>query len=223
MTNDLPNPSAASTRSLAQQTWWQKPLIWGSFLLVLYLLREFFLIGFLTFLVCFIVRSSVGVLMRRISPGRPSRGLELLLTLCVFLGILLVLYGLGRLFVPEVVRQGKSLVTQMKALNAAQVQNAILGKTVGTWEFERQFGTPQDPRYQKGLTEFQAAGRSGEGMYEAFPGLHSRLQSEFEATYEQAQVQHLKSQGAQGTAAIIPLEQWFLSVKAPELYKAKGD
>ena len=223
MINDSSRPSAAPTRLLDQQTWWQKPLIWGSFLLLVYLLREFFLIGFLTFLICFIVRSLVGVVTRRFGLDRQARGVDLSLTICIFLVILCTLYGLGRVFVPRVVRQGKSLVMQMKNLNAASVQNAILARTVGTWEFGRQFGAPEDPRYQKALAEFKAAGRTGEGMYATFPSLHSRLESEFEANYEQAQVLHLRAEGIQGADSVLPLQQWFLKIKAPELYQVKGD
>ncbi len=174
----------------------------------------------------------VPVLLHRSKPGwgahtslvawRESHGNELFLTLCIFIVMALALYWLGRLFVPQVVRQGKSLVTHMKTLSATQVQNAILAKTVGAWEFNHEFGTSSDPRYLKALKEFEANGRSGEGLYQAFPQLHSRLQSEFEANYEKAQVLHLNSEGTKGIPGAMPLEQWFMQVKAPELYSDKG-
>ncbi len=223
MTSDTPARSHEPSPSLAQQTWWHKPLIWATFVALLYLLREFFLIGFLTFLFCFIVRSAVGALMRRISPGQENHRLDSLLTLTVFLGICLAFYGLGRFFVPPMIRQGKSLATQIKNLSAADVQNALLANTVGSWKFKQQFGLPTDPRYQKAFSEFQAAGRNGEGLYQEFPKLHSRLEAEFEADYEQANVQHLQIGGLQGTTASGRLEQWFLEVKAPQLYNDKSD
>ena len=125
MTSDSPVRSHEPSPSLAQQTWWHKPLIWGTFLVLLYLLREFFLIGFLTFLFCFIVRSAVGALMRRISPGQENHRLDSLLTLTVFLGICLAFYGLGRFFVPPMIRQGKSLATQIKNLSAVEIQATV--------------------------------------------------------------------------------------------------
>ena len=76
MTSHSRSHSAAPSSTLAQQKWWYKPLIWAGFLVLLYLLREFFLIGFLTFLLCFVVRGVVGFLTRRIAPNRKSRWLE---------------------------------------------------------------------------------------------------------------------------------------------------
>jgi predicted PurR-regulated permease PerM len=67
---------------------------------LLYVLREFFLIGFLTFLFCFVVRSAVRALMRRVSPRQENHRLDSLRTVTVFLGICLACYGLGRSF-PE--------------------------------------------------------------------------------------------------------------------------
>ncbi len=223
MTSNTPALSREASSSLSQQKWWYKPLIWGSFLVLLYLLREFFLIGFLTFLFCFIIRSAVGALTRRISPGQENQRLDSLLTLAIFISICLTCYGLGRFFVPSVIREGKSLATQIKNLSAAEVQNALIANTVGSWEFKQRFGESTDPRYQKALSEFQAAGRNGEGLYQEFPKLHARLEAEFEANYEQAQIQHLQLSGAQGQTADARFEQWFLAIKAPQLYGEKND
>lgn len=223
MTSEPPRHPEESTQAWARQTWWHKPLIWGTFLVLLYLLREFFLIGFLTFLFCFIVRSLVGFISRRLSPQRPNRRLELLLTLFIFVGTCSALYGLGRLFVPQLIRQGKSLVTQMKNTSAEEVQNTLLANTIGRWEFDRKFGKPTDPQYQKGLSQFATEGRAGEGLYQQFPKLLSKLQSDFEANYEQAQVLHLKSLSPQNTENGGPLKQWFMNVKAPEIFQDKRD
>lgn len=215
--------SAEPPNALNQQEWWQKPLIWAAFLVLLYLLCEFFLIGFLTFLFCFVVRGLIGFLKSRFARSRESRGLDLTLTLSIFAAICLALYAVGRNFVPEVIRQGKSLLTQLRSASPEEMQNSFLANTIGAWQFHQQFGAPQDQRYQKALSRFQKAGRSGEGLYQAFPQLHSRLQAEFEANYEQAQVLHLQSHGRQGTAASAQFEQWFLQIKAPELFHEKSD
>jgi hypothetical protein len=47
MTSNTPTRPREPYPLLAQQTWWHKPLIWGTFVALLYVLREFFLIGFL--------------------------------------------------------------------------------------------------------------------------------------------------------------------------------
>ncbi|QDV54362.1 AI-2E family transporter [Rosistilla oblonga] len=221
MPSDPSTPTAQSPDSILQQNWWHKPLIWGVFVALIYALREFFLVGFLTFLFCFIVRSLVGAIARRIAPHRPdSHRLDLILTLSIFSCLCLSLYGLGRFFVPPLIHEGKSLVTQMKQTNAVELQNTLLSNTAGTWKFRRQFGPPEDPRYKKGLAQFLAAGRSGAGLYQEFPQLHSRLKAEFEANYEQAQVLQLQSQAS---GASVPFKTWFMEFKAPDIFHAKQD
>ena len=130
----------------------------------------------------------VGFLMRRIAPNRESRLLELILTFSIFAAVCLGLYGAGRFVVPQVVRQGKSLVAQVKNMGPAGIQNSVLSNTVGAWQFQRDFGMPEDSRYQAEFKKFEEAGRAGEGLYQSFPQLNSRLQAEFEASYERAQV-----------------------------------
>ncbi len=223
MTDETTPVVAEVDYSFAKQAWWQKPLIWIVFLALLYSLREIFLIGFLTFLFCFIVRSLVGLFGRRISPGRENLRLELMLTISIFLGICLAFYGLGRFFVPEVIRQSKSLAAQMKNISAVEVQNMLLANTVGNWQFNQKYGSPKDPRYEKAFADYQDAGRSGEGLYQMFPNLHSRLQSEFEAHYEQTQVLYLQSHDANAEAASLQLKNWFLETKAPQLFNKKSD
>lgn len=93
MTGDTASDCVEAPPSLAQITWWHKPLIWSALLVLLYLLREFFLIGFLTFLFCFIVRSAVGILMRRLSPNGDDPRLDLILTLSIFRQVLIAFFN----------------------------------------------------------------------------------------------------------------------------------
>ncbi|MDG2219858.1 MAG: AI-2E family transporter [Rubripirellula sp.] len=223
MASDSARSFVEPARSLLGKTWWRKPLIWGTLLLLLSAMREFFLIGFLTFLICFVVRSIVRRVVRRVSPEGDSRWLDLSLTLAVLLGVIMVLYGLGRYFVPQLVRQGNSLLAQVQDSSSEQVLNTLLANTVGAWKFEREYGGSDDERYQKAQQEFQDSGRYGEGLYQEFPKLTSRLQAEFEANYEQARAHHLRFADPTGTAAEASLKQWFLVVKAPELFHDKSE
>ena len=218
MNSPLPNQVSSNWRN-----WWYKPLIWAVFLVLLYLLREFFLIGFLTFLICFIVRGLVGFLMRRIAPNRESRSMELILTLAIFVAVCLGLYGVGRLVVPLGIREGKSLVAQLQTMGPAGLQNSLLSNTVGTWQFQRQFGTSEDQRYQAEFKKFQESGRSGEGLYQSFPKLNSRLQAEFESSFERAQVLHLESAELQGNHADDQFQQWLMKIRVPNVFEKKSD
>ncbi|TWU45075.1 hypothetical protein Q31b_02460 [Novipirellula aureliae] len=215
--------SSHFSESSSPSPWWYKPLIWAAFLTLLFLLREFFLIGFLTFLLCFVARGLVRMLMQRIASDGSSRGLELAVTLSVFAVICLGMYGIGRYFVPQVIRQGESLLARMQGMSAADIQNSVLSNTVGTWRFRQQFGSPQDQRYQEGHKRFEESGRNGEGLYQTFPQLDSRLRSEFESNYEQAQTLHLKSDGQLGPARSAQFDHWFLTVKAPQLLDQRSD
>ena len=190
MTNESSNIPSPIPPSLCQQTWWYRPLIWGTLLVLLYLLRDFFLIGFLTFLLCFTVRSLVVALTRRIDPRRDTRRLELILTLAIFLCCFLMLYGLGRYFVPEVIHQGKNLSAQVRTLSADKVQDALLSRTIGSWEFNQQFGSPQDPRYQQGLKQFQSSRHGAEEPNRPGPTEDSQEQAEFEPATKLALGQH---------------------------------
>lgn len=205
--------------SVAEQTWWQKPLIWGVFLGLLYVLRDFFLIGFLTFLVCFIVRGFVGIFGRRMFPKGLTHGVDLALTLSILMAICLLLYGLGRYFVPSVIREGKSLVMQLKNTSAPELQSNLLANTVGTWQFRNRFGTPQDERYQIAFHQFQQSGRDGEGLYRTFPQLEARLQADFEAQYEQALILQLQTSEPKPSAAnekTDPSSRWEQSISPAE-------
>jgi predicted PurR-regulated permease PerM len=75
----------------------QKGIIWGAFLLVLWLLRDFFALIFVTFVFAF-VSSSLAKLLGRPFPslGWKPR------VVCVFLGFLLLWTLIGWLFVPQV-------------------------------------------------------------------------------------------------------------------------
>ncbi len=215
------DPAVASMSANESTTWWYKPLIWGGLLAIVYLLQEFFLIGFLTFLLCFIVRGAVGLIKRRIAPDRDSHALELALTVLVFVAICLVLYGIGRFFVPPVIRQARSLVVQVQNTSPEEVQNSLLSNTVGAWQFRRQFGAPGDPRYQEAMQQFQEAGRNSQGLYESFPKMKSRLQADFEADYERAQVIHLQSGPA--AASSTGFEQWLMQIQVPRLFDDKSE
>jgi hypothetical protein len=216
-------PPGQSTEYQDQRLWFLRVLTWAAFLALLYLLRDFFLIGLLTFLTCFFVRRLVGFLARHLAPHRPSRSLELFLTLSVFGAICLSIYGVGKYFVPPLIRQGKSLLMQLQNSSVEGLQNCVLANTVGRWQFQHQFGAPSDDRYQQAFHDFQQSGRQGEGLYREFPQLNSRLRAEFDSDYVQALTHHLQVHGVGPAAVDWPFEQWFLQVKAPQLYHDKSE
>ncbi len=219
----VPNQSAQQSGLVAQPDWWFKPVIWIVLIALIYVLKEFFLIGFLTFLICFLVRGLVRLLKRQMAPNNESHWLDLILTLFVFVAFCATLYAAGRFFVPQVVRQGRSLLAHLQNASIESIQNTLLANTIGNWQFHRQFGSPTDDRYANEFKSFQQSGRSGEGLYKSFPQLYARLQTEFESNFEQVQLQHLQSDSRQGSLAKEQFEQWLLQIRVPRLFEDKSD
>ena len=84
----------------------RKLVIWGLFLVVLYLARDFFFTAFMTFLFCYLTLAVVGWAMGRLSPNQERPWLQRLLTVAVFVLVPVILLGVGTLIGPPLWRQG---------------------------------------------------------------------------------------------------------------------
>ena len=194
--------------------------MWGLLLFALYILKDVFLVAFLTFLLSYLVRSIVVSLARRL--GREGTGVERWLTLGTFAAIVGLVWVLGGLIGPQLVTQGRLLVLDAEHLEPQEVLNHFLGRTVGTWLFATRYGGPDDPRYQAGLQQFVADGRIGEGAFAGFGRVQARVHSGFEIAYEAAERQRLRDQVLRGGADSKRFEQWLRTVKAPALVKGRS-
>jgi predicted PurR-regulated permease PerM len=87
----------------------KKIAIWGSFAGVLFALRDFFGLIFLTFVLSYIT----GSIVDRVSTHFSSRRIPILLVFAGFLGILV---GLGFATVPRAVRAGEQQLRQMRSI-----------------------------------------------------------------------------------------------------------
>ena len=111
---------------------------------------------------------------------------------------------------------------------ATELQDSLLANSVGAWKFERQFGEPNDTRYQTAFKQFQESGRSGEGLYRSFPKLEARLQADFEAQYEKAQILHLNSKRVDGATTanqvdVVPPSAQAISSEASTDFRQSAD
>src|SRR5262245_29513444 len=96
-------PVAAPAPSAERARWSvlaRRLIIWGLFLAVLYLARDFFFTAFMTFLFCYLTLAVVGWGMRRLSPEQERLWLRRLLTVAVFVLVPLALLGVGTLVGP---------------------------------------------------------------------------------------------------------------------------
>lgn len=132
---------------------WEKLLIWGLFLAVAYILKDFFFVIFMTFIISFCMRGLVTRITSRLAPGREGGIVHFITTLVCFLLLLGALYGAGRFFIPRLVSQGGALVKKFSNLEKSPraTLDDILRDTVGTWLFQQEYGGPDDIRYQTAL------------------------------------------------------------------------
>ncbi|MFY9973270.1 MAG: hypothetical protein WAK53_03355 [Chromatiaceae bacterium] len=140
------------------------------------------------------MRATVVPLARRISPGRERPSLERWLTLGAFAGIVVLLWGLATLMVPQLVLQGRLLVAHAEGLRPQEVPEHALARTVGAYLFRRGYGAPGDPRYQAGLRAYVTQGQAGEGAFASFAHVQARAQAGFEIAYEAAAKARLSHQ-----------------------------
>ncbi|MCU0723524.1 MAG: hypothetical protein MUC63_07905, partial [Planctomycetes bacterium] len=96
---------------------WEKITIWVIFLLLLYFMRSFFGIIFLTFILSYIAATLVGWVSSKAGIGdKPDHPARYPITVGVFLAFLGFLAGAGYLVFPNLIEQGRLLVEQAQAL-----------------------------------------------------------------------------------------------------------
>jgi hypothetical protein len=203
---------------------WATLLTWGVLLLVIYTLHELFFIIFVTFLLAYMVRSLVTGVAGRIRPGTESPALERWLTLAVFAILLLLVWGVFSVLGSRFIDQSRTLLVQAQRVQAEDMLDSLLSRTVGAYLFQRTYGGPDDPRYQSALAGFQAQGRQGEGAAMSFARLRAELQSGFELDYEQAERQRLGNELRQNATVdegtLTAADEWQRFTASPQYQAA---
>ncbi|MDH3717060.1 MAG: hypothetical protein OES79_02955, partial [Planctomycetota bacterium] len=156
---------------------WQRWLIWALFIFVVYELRDFFFVAFITFLLCYLVRYVVEALSKRFSPGRQRVWLDRTLTLATFAVMAGMLVGAAWWIGPRFVGQSRTLLARQQTFDPQAAFQGMLNRTVGAALMRRTYGGPDDDRYKKALQEYQDGNRHGEGWYAQFPALVAHLKS----------------------------------------------
>ena len=80
---------------------WEKLTMWALFLLLVYSLRSFFFIVFMTFIIAYSMKGLVDWLAKLVSPDEEKAWLYRLLTIGSFLALIAGGYGVGRFFAPR--------------------------------------------------------------------------------------------------------------------------
>ncbi|MCP4575674.1 MAG: AI-2E family transporter [Deltaproteobacteria bacterium] len=106
---------------------WEKMLIWLVFFLCIYLLRSFFGILFITFVISYITSNIVRRICLKINIPSTGRRLRQLVTLIVFLLFLSLMSGVGSYIFPRIVDQVRGFVTSVQVLLPPPVRKALYG------------------------------------------------------------------------------------------------
>jgi predicted PurR-regulated permease PerM len=191
--------------------------IWGLFLLVIYLARDFFFTAFMTFLFSYLTLSLVGLGMRRFSPGVERPGLRRLLTLGVFLLGPLILLGIGILVGPRLVAQGQRFAGWLGHLDPETEVTHQLQGWVGPSEFKQEYGGPSDQRYRDALEEFRKGGQRHVAAYYDFPKVENWVEGGFRRQFVDAESGRIRARIAREGTSSKEFEDWFLQKKVPEL------
>jgi predicted PurR-regulated permease PerM len=217
-TTSLPPPAGPDNHGRTDVPLLLKKLaIWGLFLAVLYLARDFFFTAFMTFMFCYLTLGLVGWAMRRLSPDRDRPGLHRLLTVAVFVLVPLVLLGIGILVGPRLVAQGQHVAGWLNHTNPETEVSRLLEKHVGPSQFEQKYGGPQDPRYKKALEEFRTTGERHVAAYQDFPQLEAWVEGGFRRQFDEAQRGRIRFRLAREGTSSQEFGQWFLKEKVPQL------
>jgi predicted PurR-regulated permease PerM len=203
--------------------WWPWPVllkklaIWGVFLAVLYLARNFFFMAFMAFVFSYLTLAVVGWAMARLSPTRERSGLRRLLTVAVFVVVPLALLGVGALAGPRLVGQAQRLAAWSGQVTPEGEVARVLEGVVGPREFAQAYGGPGDPRYEEGLKEFRASGDQHVAAYYEFPHLEAWVEAGFSKQFLEAERGRIGVELAREGTSSQAFADWFLTDKVPEL------
>jgi predicted PurR-regulated permease PerM len=202
----------------------KKLAIWVLFIIFLYLTRDFFFTGFMTFLFSYLALGLVGWGMRRLAGGRidnPSQaeraGLRRLMTVGVFVLVPLVLLALGVLIAPRLVHQGQQLAGWLSQVNPETEVARLLEGFVGPAEFKHAYSGPDDPAYKKDFEKFKATEILHVQEYNDFPHLEAWVEGGFAKQFADAERGRVRSRLLRAGVSSKEFEQWFVNQKLPQL------
>ena len=162
---------------------WEKLTIWAIFLLLVYSLRSFFFIVFMTFIIAYTMRGLVDWLAKKISPDAEKAWLHRLLTVGCFLGLLLAGYGSGSYLWPKLKEQVEDKLLPMAnelTDNPAGKLDEVLRDTLGHYLAGENYGSAGDEAYDQAFEEYKKQGLHYK-EFGAFQKERQRLEALFEA------------------------------------------
>jgi predicted PurR-regulated permease PerM len=206
----------ASRFSFLNKLPWEKLIIWSLFLSVIYVLRHFFFIIFLTFLLSYSMRTLVVRLCRPFSGNRLLPWIETVVAFFCFLGLVVGIIGIGSLVAPELAQQGQALAKRIASPERSpQSQfDEYLTNSVGRWLFQQKYGDKNSPLYQEAYERFHSPEQQREHFLE--------IMQSVERSFEDYLLEHSSSVTGSDTpspkASSRSLEEWVLKNRAAAEY-----
>jgi len=213
--------TASSAKPTAADLAWNRLLrklaIWGGFLLVMYIARDFFFAAFMTFLICYYTLALVGWGMALLSPDRERPWLRRLMTISIFVLVPVVLLGFGILVSPHVVAQGQRLSGWLRYASPETEASRLLEDFMGRSMFISEFGRPGSPSYQQGLEDFYKRGERHSLEYNRFPSLEAWVEGSIFRPFIDNEREDIRSSMLSEGTGSQALAAWFTTNRAPEL------
>lgn len=222
--SDPPAPSLAPRPTGGFFRWpWEKILIWSLFLFALYLLRHFFFVMLLTFLITSAMHRLTQRVTRFLSPAKDRRWLERAVATSLF-ALLVIAMGVGASVIgPRLLAQGQELIGRVSRIDPEREFRRLLTDTVGAYLFRLRFGDKTDVRYLDEFDKFEKEGLSGLAEFMEFPRLQDYLEGAFERKFEEEQTHHLLSDRRREGSLGPDFDAWFLKEKAPIILKGEEE
>jgi predicted PurR-regulated permease PerM len=200
----------------------KKLAIWGLFGTIIYIGRDFFFLGFMTFLFSYMALTVVQWTMNRFWPGQELPGRRKLITVGVFLFLPVVLFSVGYLLMPYIVSQAHHCIGWVSRTNPETEVAQMLEGMFGNSDFEQTYGGPQDPRFQKALAEFQKSGDRFVKQYLDFPKLESWIEGSFTRQYTASLESKLRTSLIREGVNSKAFADWFMAVYYPQAKAASS-
>ncbi len=192
-------------------------VIWGMFLGVLYLARDFFFVAFMTFLFSYLTLNVVDALLARLPKKKQNPRIRKLLTGAVFIVVPTIVLGLVAIIGARMLDQAERVAGWLSHFNPENDTPRVLEGVVGPVIFHHEYGGPTDTRYQKGLEAFRKGGEQHVVEYNAFPHLETWVEAGFNKKFNEEESGAIRQKLSQEGTSSKDFEHWFLTDKLPQL------
>ena len=129
-------------RAFAAGLPWERITMWAALGLLLYVMRDFFFVIFMTFLLCYCVRRVVNMALAWFPRGWRTLWVDRGITITVFIAMLTVLASLLGTLIPKIVEQSRIVFFKIEHAEWQVEFDRLLRQTVGDYLWGRSFSQP---------------------------------------------------------------------------------